>query len=810
MTHGLVPKSTIVLAVSLALAGCGGGGVRPDAPAPGGSQSPPPMTRPDAPASGGSQPPPPMIMQTCVQTADLGCLSPQAYQERRAEIERRHAAADDFGNQWGLSAIRADRAWAQLELEHGAGTEPGSGQTVGLIDSGIDTQHPVFDGKTVTEYFFRAEDEIGDRGSHGTAVASVIAASPSATFTDEVTAARGVAPGADIAMFAIPTSSGGGGFYVPIGLRGLFSVDFNTASWLRPALEWSSGGRTIDFVNMSVGYNGIIDQYSEPDLRTNLDDVIDVLAQSSASEKTVFVWAAGNAHGDSCNAFDFASNPNLCVDERVVARSVEVLAGLPARIPELRGHVIAAVAIGKDGAIASFSNRCGIAADWCVAAPGEDVRLAYFGPHPDDGSPGARDAYTDYGTSFAAPMVTGGLVVMKHYFRDQLSNTELVARLLATANKQGIYANPATYGQGLMDLGAATTPVGATRVARGERVDGTGVDLTQTGIALGNALGDGLTQAFARQELVAFDDLDAPFWFSLGEFAAAAPGPSVAARLDELTSPANPSRPAAAAVHGAGLASGEFGAGRRARSGAWRFGLLEAPGGAEDGHLGLAGRALGFTLTNRHVLSATAFTTPGEFARAPASGASLAWQPVDSAFGLHSGWVGERKTLLGSSAEGAFGTLAADAFFAGIRADTELGGWRMSANAEIGTVAAAPRDGLITGISPLTTSALSLRASRPLADDGRLHLSVSQPLRVERGRASLDVPVGRTKAGEVVRSRVSAELAPSGRQIDVSAQWRRPLDIGELRLGAVVTRQPGHRAAEGLELTLLTGWRWTF
>ena len=115
-------------------------------------------------------------------------------------------------------------------------------------------------------------------------------------------------------------------------------------------------------------------------------------------------------------------------------------------------------------------------------------------------------------------MVTGGLVVMKHYFRDQLSNMELVARLLATANKRGIYANRATYGQGLMDLAAATTPVGTTRVARGERVDGTGVDLTQTGIVLGNALGDGLTQAFAGQELVAFDDLGAPFWFSLGDF----------------------------------------------------------------------------------------------------------------------------------------------------------------------------------------------------------------------------------------------------------------------------------------------------
>ena len=47
--------------------------------------------------------------------------------------------------------------------------------------------------------------------------------------------------------------------------------------------------------------------------------------------------------------------------------------------------------------------------------------------------PGAtRDAN---GTSFAAPMVTGALVVMKDFFRDELYNTDLVARLLATADK---------------------------------------------------------------------------------------------------------------------------------------------------------------------------------------------------------------------------------------------------------------------------------------------------------------------------------------------------------------------------------------
>ena len=62
----------------------------------------------------------------------------------------------------------------------------------------------------------------------------------------------------------------------------------------------------------------------------------------------------------------------------------------------------------------------------------------------------------------------------------------------------------------------------------------------------------------------------------------------------------------------------------------------------------------------------------------------------------------------------------------------------------------------------------------------------------------------------MVRNTVSARLAPSGRQIDVAVHWYQPLAIGELRLGAVATHQPGHRATAGPELTLLSGWRWIF
>ena len=138
------------------------------------------------------------------------------------------------------------------------------------------------------------------------------------------------------------------------------------------------------------------------------------------------------------------------------------------------------------------------------------------------------------------------------------------------------------------------------------------------------------------------------------------------------------------------------------------------------------------------------------------------------------------------------------------------GGW--SANAEIGTVAAAPRDGLITDISPLTTSAFSLRASRPLADDGALHLSVSQPLRVERGRASLDGarrPHEGGRGGSKPRVRRACAERPADRRLGTVAPAARHRRVASRRRRDPPTRPPcdgGSRAdpAHRLALDLLS------
>ena len=254
-------------------------------------------------------------------------------------------------------------------------------------------------------------------------------------------------------MFSIKAGSASGN-YNPISLAGLASVDGTWADWFTRVLAWRDGTRKVDILNLSVGYSGIINNYRRRELRDNFSNTIAAIAQAGAAEKAVFVWAAGNAHEDPCDRL----TTDNCENDRINAVSVEVLPGLVRRIPELRGHSLAVVALQSDGEITSFSNRCGIAANFCIAAPGEDVRVAYFGPNSVDEV--IRGYSTGRGTSYAAPMVAGGLALMKQLFRDQLPNTELVTRLFETADKTGIYSDRTIYGQGAMDLGAATSPRG--------------------------------------------------------------------------------------------------------------------------------------------------------------------------------------------------------------------------------------------------------------------------------------------------------------------------------------------------------------
>ena len=770
-----------LMACTAALPGCGGGG--------GGSSN-----------NVGPLP----VEDPCIQTSDFGCISSSQYSQEVENLRQIHGDSTDFSNQWGLGAINADRAYAHLELAEGANAEPGEGVTVGLIDTGIDTEHPLFAGTTISEEFRDgAFDERGEKSSHGTAVASVIGANPEnlpPSIRDH--GFFGVAWGADLKMFAIPLADPPppGTLYRPTAPGSLGSADAEDAMLYQYVL-----GQGMDILNLSFTTPGLIKDYTEEDIRFNFGQTIAALAQTDAQDKTILVWAAGNANDRACTPGTVNCNP---MDNMLDADSPEIYAGMVARIAELQGHSIAVAAVDRNGDIAAFSNRCGIAAEWCLAAPGVDVSVAYFGPS--NGVPGRRGIGTSRGTSLAAPMVSGSLAVMKQLFRDQLPNTALLTRLFATADKDGKFSDRAIYGQGMLDLGAATTPVGVTGIALGNTLGSPGVNIQSTSLRLGGALGDGLGQALAGQEIAAFDSLGAPFWFNLSGFTGATRGPSSLVRLRELTAQSPLTRRTSGRLTTFSPARAGGSIEQDLGYGMLRFGYRERPAGPEGGHFTLADNATTLTFTGSNGMSFSTFTASGFAGRTPTSGVALAWRPFDVPVGFRAGWLAEQQTLLGTMATGAFGQLSADAAVTGLETSFEIGSWHLAADAEFGKAHPQVRGGIITRMSSLTTSAFAFNATRRLANGGLIRIALSQPLRVEGGRAALSVPIGRTKDGAVLRQAVSADVAPSGRQIDVSAQWYYPLVNGELRFDAAWMHNPGHNANADPAVRLLAGWQFEF
>ena len=185
----------------VAVSGCAG---RPG-PAP-----PPPIVEPPPPPA-----PPPV--SDCIATHGGEC--PTAPEFEAAAGERAPGRREDpgFGNQWGLEAIGAHRAYAHVGLLAGPDAAPGAGVTVGVIDSGIDIEPPAFAGRTIHPGFlFGAAEETGVLYSHGTAVASIAAGSR----TGDREAPHGVAWGAGLAVWAIPLGTANN-VYEPITLEAL-------------------------------------------------------------------------------------------------------------------------------------------------------------------------------------------------------------------------------------------------------------------------------------------------------------------------------------------------------------------------------------------------------------------------------------------------------------------------------------------------------------------------------------------------------------------------------------------------------------
>jgi len=373
----------------------------------------------------------------------------------------------EYTAQYGLASINA------LSLNDSGYT--GSGVKLAIVDTGINSSHSEFSGRTILGTDFTSTtgyttDEYG----HGTHVASIAAGNRDAI------GMRGVAYDATLYSYRIGNASG--------SITGISTDATQAAMFTRHVTDG------IQVSNNSWGSSAQITSTSSAYLTTYYPLTL-AAAKSAVTAGTIFVWAAGNMSTTT---------------SRVANPSVE--AGLPYYVSGLSGQWLAVVATDSSNTEAYYTNRCGVAATWCVTAPGSSIYAAQTG-----------GTYVTYsGTSMAAPHVSGVLATLIQAF-PSLTPAQVVTRLTSTASLSGLTAYDgctlatcgtatmsAIFGYGLINSTAAISRIGSSWVlpsGKNYYSDGTYVANASSAV-LPAGLPSSATQAIKNRDFVVFDSFD--------------------------------------------------------------------------------------------------------------------------------------------------------------------------------------------------------------------------------------------------------------------------------------------------------------
>lgn len=322
-----------------------------------------------------------------------------------------------WGLQWGPQQVRAPAAW---------GTSSGAGQTIAIVDSGVDLDHPdlrdkIAGGVTFVECAgqpggcgngdWRSRGDLaGGPEPHGTHVAGIAAAT-----TDNGIGIAGTAPAARI-----------------LAVKAL-GVDGGTFEDIAAGIRWSADNGA-DVINMSIGALPGVQALTFTGV---MGEVRDAVAYARG-RGVVVVAAAGNEFGSICATPAFEDGA-LCVTSADSAerRAAYSNFGVKPGLDVVAGPGGAAVLSCREDVISTVPVGAGAVPGSCETS---------------EGTPG-YDFYA--GTSMASPHVAGVAALLTAQGR---SADDVVRVLKATArtpvaNTRGTYT-PA-YGYGIVDAAAA-------------------------------------------------------------------------------------------------------------------------------------------------------------------------------------------------------------------------------------------------------------------------------------------------------------------------------------------------------------------
>ena len=419
--------------------------------------------------------------------------------------------SEEFEADWGLEAINAHYAYARGLT--------GAGVRLALVDSGAGFDHTEFAGKdhrglTMAELladgtrcndstilagpdacFFSEGNQAAVTGeyydpslaiyfpnpsndylwdntffsfeSHGTHVAGTIAANRDGS------GMHGVAFGADLSSARLFNDS-----LVYVDPACIFMDECDTYSTAADSTAFDfmyeqAIAQNVRAMNHSWGYtytvytpdevDEIHDQIKEfPAIYSRLESMADASRESGMIQ----VVAAGNTDGVNASPEE-SPQPTA-----------------PATIPmffaDVEQYWVSVVNLNEDLVLSNRSMKCGVTANWCIAAPGSNITSTVFDTGENFSGDWFVDAegnlrfdienreaiagFADYsGTSMAAPHVTGALGLLFERF-PYLTGAQVRDVMLTTATDIGEAGVDDVYGWGLLNLQKAIEGYGMLRV----------------------------------------------------------------------------------------------------------------------------------------------------------------------------------------------------------------------------------------------------------------------------------------------------------------------------------------------------------